>query len=269
MRCRIYAVSEAKPSDPLTALFEALSAWADAESGSVETLRYGDDSSQVLDLRRPPNPGPHPLVVVLHGGFWRAEYDRSTTSALAVALTDAGLATANVEYRRLGPGTHRAMLDDVLAARRSLAEIPDRMGAVAVGHSAGGHLALWLAAEGAVMGAVSLGGVSDLAAAAAEQLGNEAVREFLGGEPRDVPGAFGEADPAARLPLGVPHVLVHGSEDDRVPIDHARRYATRAGEECRLVELPGVGHFDVIDPRSAAWASVRRAVTELIAIVDG
>lgn len=264
MRCRIYAVSDAKPSDQLTALFDELSAWANAESGRVETLRYGDDPSQVLDLRRPPSPGPHPLVIVLHGGFWRAEYGRSTTAALSVALTNAGLATANVEYRRLGPGTYRPMLDDVVAARQHLDATPGVERLVALGHSAGGHLSLWLASAGGVAGAISLGGVSDLEAAARERLGHDAVQELLGGAPADVANAYAEADPGRRLPLGVPHVLVHGTADDRVPIDHARRYAERAGEECRLVELDGVGHFDVIDPRSAAWPAVRAAVDSVL-----
>src|SRR4051812_10281112 len=90
IRCRIYAVSNTKPSDPLTALFDELSDWADATGGPVETLHYGDDPSQVLDLRRPPSGVWNTLVVVLHGGFWRAAYDRTTTSALSVALTNAG-----------------------------------------------------------------------------------------------------------------------------------------------------------------------------------
>jgi acetyl esterase/lipase len=254
-----------RPPDPLTALFDELSGWAEAEGGPVETLRYGDDSSQVLDLRRPPNRGPQPLVVVLHGGFWRAQYGRSTTAALAVALTNAGFATANVEYRRLGPGTYRPMLDDVVAARQHLDGVPGVERIVALGHSAGGHLALWLASSGGAEGAVALGGVSDLEAAARERLGRDAVREFLGGALTDAASAYEEADPARRLPLGVPHALVHGVLDKEVPIEHARRYAERAGVECRLVELDGIGHFDVIDPRSAAWPAVRAAVDSVLA----
>jgi dipeptidyl aminopeptidase/acylaminoacyl peptidase len=136
---------------------------------------------------------------------------------------------------------------------------------VVLGHSAGGHLALWVASSGGVAGAVALGGVSDLEAAARERLGHDAVRELLGGAPCDVARAYEEADPARRLPLGVPHVLVHGTADDRVPIEHARRYAARAGTECRLVELQGIRHFDVIDPRSAAWPAVRAAVDSVLA----
>jgi acetyl esterase/lipase len=258
-------VSSINSPERLASLFDELAAWADAQGGPFETLRYGDDPSQELDLRRPAGEGPHPVVVVLHGGFWRAPYTRRNTSALSAALTNAGWATANVEYRRLGPGAYRPLLDDVLAARRHLDGIHGLGRMVALGHSAGGHLALWLAAAGGATGAVALGSVSDLEAAASEHLGNDAAQELLGGEPSEVAAAYDEADPARRLPLGVPHVLVHGAADDRVPIEHARRYAKRAGDECRLVELEGVDHFDVIDPRTAAWPAVRAAVEAVLA----
>jgi pimeloyl-ACP methyl ester carboxylesterase len=153
------------------------------------------------------------------------------------------------------------MLDDLTRAREAL----DPVGrVVAVGHSAGGQLALWLAAEGLVDGVVGLGSVCDLAAAAADGLGGGAVVEWLGGPPGEIPDA-GSPDPAARLPLGKPHVLVHGVDDDRVPVDHARRYAARAsaaGDDCRLVEVE-CGHFEPIDPRSAAWPTVVDAVASL------
>jgi acetyl esterase/lipase len=258
-------VSAATPTDPLTALLDELAAWAEAQSGPRETLAYGDDSSQVIDLRRPAGAGPHPLVLVLHGGFWRARYTRALMSALSVALTGAGWATANVEYRRLGRGAYRPMLDDVLAARTLLEQLPGLGPTVALGHSAGGHLALWLAAEGGASGVVGLGAVCDLEDAAAEQLGRRAVQELLGGEPSEVPAAYEEADPRRRLPLGVPQVLVHGAADDNVPIEHARRYAAHAGGECRLVELRGVGHFEVIDPRSSAWPAVCDALASVAA----
>jgi acetyl esterase/lipase len=258
-------VSAATPTDPLTALFDELAEWAENEGGPCQTLGYGDDPSQVIDLRRPAGEGPHPLVLVLHGGFWRAPYTRRLMGAVSVALTAAGWATANVEYRRLGPGTYRAMLDDVLAARNRLEQVPGLGPTVALGHSAGGHLALWLGAVGGASGVVGLGAVCDLEDAAAEQLGRQAVQELLGGRPSEVPGAYEEADPARRLPLGVPQVLVHGALDDDVPIDHVRRYATHAGVECRLVELGGVGHFELIDPRSSAWPVVCDAVASVLA----
>jgi acetyl esterase/lipase len=258
-------VSAATPTDPLTALFDELAAWAEAEGGPCETLAYGDDASQLIDLRLPAGAGPHPLVLVLHGGFWRAPYTRRLMGAVSVALTGAGWATANVEYRRLGPGAYRAMLDDLLAARARLERLPGLGSTVALGHSAGGHLALWLAAVGGLSGVVGLGAVCDLEDAAADGLGRRAVQELLGGEPSEVPEAYEEADPRRRVPLGVPQVLVHGVLDDNVPIEHVRRYAAHAGAECRLVELRDVGHFEVIDPRTAAWEAVEAAVSSVLA----
>jgi acetyl esterase/lipase len=241
--------------DELPAFFGELAAWTTAAGVSAETVRYGDDEDQWLELRR--NHGP--TVLVLHGGFWRRGFTLANTAALASALTAAGWTTANVEYRRGGPGTWRALLDDVRAAAHAV------LPTAAIGHSAGGHLALWLAAEGAVDAAVALGGVCDLVAGARTGVGNRAVQEFLGGEPGEVPEAYAVADPALRLPLGRPHVLLHGTEDDRVPLALARAYAARAGRECRLVEVDGADHFDVIDPRSAAWPVVRETLERLVA----
>jgi acetyl esterase/lipase len=232
--------------EQLDAFFDELAASADVPG---ETLRYGDHEDQVIDLRRADGP----LVLVLHGGFWRARFTKRSTDALASALAQEGWTTANVEYRRLGPGAYRVLLDDVAAAAQLVRP------AVAIGHSAGGHLALWLGARGAVSAAVALGGVCDLRTAAAAGLGNDAVREFLGTDPAEVP----EADPAQQLPLGVPQLLVHGTEDDSVPIEHARAYAELAGDECRLLELDGADHFDVIDPRSAAWQAIPTAMRRL------
>ncbi len=259
------------PANPLDALFDDLVAWAEPALIPVETVRYGEDESQFLELRLPAGPGPHPVAVVLHGGFWRAPYTLRNTIALATALTLAGWATANVEYRRLGPGAWESMLADVRAARRTLDELDaplDLSRVVAVGHSAGGHLALWLAAERAVAGAVGLAAVSDLLDAAGSGIGNEAVREYLGGGPDEVPAAFAAADPAARLPLGVPQLLAHGTADDRVPLSLSESYAAAAraaGDDCRLLELAGADHFDVIDPRSAVWPELERAIGELLA----
>ena len=254
-------------AEELPAFFDGLERWARGRDGASELVTYGDHEDQVIELRRPSTAGPHGLAIVLHGGFWRAGYTRRSTTALAVALAEAGWTSANVEYRRLGHGAYRAMLDDVAAAGRRLAGFRP---VVAVGHSAGGHLALWLAAEGMVDACVALGGVCDLAAADRARLGDGAVREFLGGAPDEAPDAYLAADPGARLPLGVPQVLVHGVEDDRVPLADAKAYATRAraaGDDCRLVELEA-GHFEPIDPRSRAWPDVLDAL-ELAASVAG
>ena len=251
-----------KPEE-LDRFFDELAEWASGRAVPPATmLPYGDHPDQVVDLRGAGEPDGRPVVLVLHGGFWRAPYTRRNTTALSVALAEAGWTTANVEYRRLGPGAYGPMLEDVRSARGRVAGFES---AVAIGHSAGGHLALWLAAEGAVDAAVALGGVCDLVDAAAAGLGADAVAELLGGSPEEVPNAYGVADPAARLPLGRRQVLVHGTGDDRVPIDHARRYAERAaaaGDDCRLVEVDA-DHFMPLDPRSSVWPALVEAVSSL------
>jgi acetyl esterase/lipase len=259
-------VSPGHSLEQLPAFFAELTAWAADRGGAAEIVRYGADPDQELELRLPEGPGPHPAAIVLHGGFWRAAFTRANTSALAVALTQAGWATANIEYRRLSPGAYRPMLDDVTAASRRLRELVDLDDSVAIGHSAGGQLALWLAARGGACSAVALGGVCDLAAAARAHIGADAVVEFLGGDPETAGPAYDAADPARLLPLGVPHLLVHGVADDRVPLELARAYAARAraaGDDCRLLELGEADHFDVIDPRHAVWARIVGAIEEL------
>jgi dipeptidyl aminopeptidase/acylaminoacyl peptidase len=137
----------------------------------------------------------------------------------------------------------------------------------AIGHSAGGHLALWLAGTGRIAAAVSLAGVCDLAAAATDGLGGGAAVELAGGTAQERPEAYALADPLGRLPTGVPQLLVHGDADDRVPVEQSRRYAraaAAAGDRCELLELPGTGHFEPIDPRSAAWRDVVERLPPLL-----
>jgi acetyl esterase/lipase len=259
-------VTSTRSPSELGPFFDDLATWAEGEGGTAETHCYGDHADQELDLAFPAGEGPHPLAFVLHGGFWRTGYTRRNTSAVAAALRRAGWATANVEYRRLGPGAYAPMLADVAAARRFLDGLDaplDLSRVTAVGHSAGGHLSLWLAAQGGATSVVALAGVCDLDDAARAGLGQHAVQELLGGGPDDVPAAYEDADPARRLPLGVPQLLVHGTSDDRVPFEHAVRYAERAraaGDDCTVLALDGVDHFDVIDPRSQAWVTIAEAV---------
>lgn len=261
-----------QPADRLATFLTRLAEWVDEASWPVETTAYGDDADQVGELRLPEGPGPHPTAVVIHGGFWRAAYTHATTAAISVALARAGWATWNLEYRRVGSGGgYPETLEDVAAGTDALARLDaplDLDRTVAIGHSAGGHLALWLASTGRVAGAVGLAAVSDLTAAASEHLGGDAAVEFLGGTPDDVPEAYGAADPALLLPFGVPQVLAHGTQDDRVPIAQSRSHIERAraaGDACRLLELEGVDHFDVIDPRSRAWSAIQDALTEMMA----
>lgn len=245
--------------------------------------RYGAARDQVADLWRPSGtPAPWPVVVVIHGGFWRTRYGKGLMSELCLALVRLGYCVWNIEYRRLGPhsgGGWPATFEDVAAAIDALQGIEgaDRSKVVTCGHSAGGHLALWAAARhrlppgapGAsprvrVAAAVSLAGVSDLVAGAA--LGRGAAAELLGGEPDEVPERYAAASPFARLPLGVPQLLVHGAADTTVPCAQSERYAACAqslGDPARLLVVPRAGHFAVINPRSAAWQATLAAFPEL------
>ena len=224
-------------------------------------VAYGAHPEQVANLHLPAEDGgPWPTVVLVHGGFWRQRWDRTTTTPLARDLSERGFAAWNLEYRRAGwPAT----LNDVAAGIDALAEQHDLDAdrVVAVGHSAGGQLALCAAARSRVRlrAVVSLAGVVDLVAAAGANLGDGACQAFLGGEPADVPERYAAASPAAMLPLGLRQVLVHGSNDDIVPPSQSRDYAAAAraaGDEVELVEPPGADHFDVVEPTHQAWLEV-------------
>jgi acetyl esterase/lipase len=214
-----------------------------------------------------PDDGPA-LVVFIHGGFWRARFDAAAIVELARACGEAGFSTWNIEYPRVGmpgggwPGTGRSVRAAVTAALTAAGERPVML----VGHSAGGHLALWAAGELPVAEVVSLAGVCDLRAAAAAGLGDGAVAELLGPVPDD--DVFGQASPLDRLPLGVPALLVHGDADDRVPIDQSRAYlaaARAAGDRCELVELPGADHFELVDAGGRAWPLIAEHLAALAA----
>jgi acetyl esterase/lipase len=239
--------------------------------------RYGDHPDQVANLHAPAaEGGPWPVVVLLHGGFWRAGWDRTLMTPLARDLAAKGFVAWNVEYRRVGqdgggwPGT---LLDAAAAidALDGVAEVDPGRVAV-VGHSAGGHLALWLAARARLPAgapgarprirprfAVSLAGVADLVAGAREELGGGACQALLGGSPDTVAERYAVASPGALVPLGVAQLLVHGARDDVVPPSQSAAYAAAAraeGDELELVELPDADHFDVIEPEHPAWELV-------------
>jgi pimeloyl-ACP methyl ester carboxylesterase len=206
--------------------------------------------------------------VVIHGGFWRARYDLRLADPLVADLVARGWAAWNLEYRRLGSqsgGGWPATFEDVASGIDLLASLDEPLDlgrVVAIGHSAGGQLALWAAARDdarvPLTAAVSQAGVADLRQAARLGLSRRAAVSLLGGCPDERPDRYDVASPIERLPLGVPQLLVHGDADDAVPISIARRYAERAGGECELVELPGCGHFEHLDPSSDAWLAVAR-----------
>ncbi|MFI7077648.1 alpha/beta hydrolase family protein [Micromonospora sp. NPDC049903] len=243
------------------------------------TVAYGEHPDQVADLRRPSGTGPpRRLVVVVHGGFWRHEYDRRHTDSMAAALAALGHPVAQVEYRRTGqpgggwPGTP----EDVLAAVTALPRLADEAlpglvtptPAVLVGHSAGGHLALHAARHvpEAVAGVLALAPVADLAEAYRLDLDGGAVAALLGGGPGDVPDRYAAADPRSVVPLPTRTVVMHGTLDEQVPVAMSRAYVAAnqaAGADMRLVELSGCEHFGLIDPEATVWPKVTSALRSL------
>jgi pimeloyl-ACP methyl ester carboxylesterase len=198
------------------------------------------------------------LAVFVHGGFWRARYAADTIAPLARACAEREPYPSvwNTEYPRVGmtgggwPGTAQAVSDALGAAVREAEGRP----VIVIGHSAGGHLALWAALHHPVAAAVSLAGVCDLEEGVTTGIGNGAVLEFLGAAPDS--DLYAAASPIARLPLGSPALLIHGDADDVVPVIQSRRFhkaALAAGDDCELHELPGGGHFEVIDPDGRGW----------------
>lgn len=255
-------------------------------------IAYGTHASQWGDLYLPRGAGTLPVVAIVHGGFWRERYTAELGAPLAQNLVaHHAVAAWNIEYRRVGGGGgFPATLEDVAAAIDALAGAAqeaaegrlDLSRVVAVGHSAGGHLAGWLAARhrlppgapGAaprvrLKGAVPQAGVLDLADGAAQRLGDGAIDAFLGAQAESVPEHIALASPIALLPAGVPVICVHGDADDTVPIRQSERYvaaARAAGDPARLVRLPGVGHFEVIDPADPAWRACKQAALEIVGL---
>ncbi len=251
-----------------------------------ERIRYGPEKLSFGELRLPDGEGPYPVVMVIHGGCWLAEYDLGYMSGLAARLASAGVATWSVEYRRVGdvgggwPGTFA----DVAAAadflRDMLVRYPlDLERAVVLGHSAGGHLALWAAARHALdpadplrgadplrfRGAVALAGITDLAAYASPEGCGSAVPGLLGGDPADHPDRVARSSPIVMPPSGVPEMLVVGGRDPIVPRSQAERYAaSRPDAPVQLIEVADAGHFELIDPSHASWSSVHRAVLAVL-----
>jgi acetyl esterase/lipase len=236
---------------------------------------YGDGPDRVGDLRIPPDVTHRaPLAVILHGGFWRDEWERDLMDAAAVDLTTRGWITWNVEYRRMGPsgGGWRATLDDARAVVAAVGDLPaavDTSRILLLGHSAGAQLALYATARSRQSGAAvtpalvaALAPLTDLVAAARDGVGWGSVTDFLG-DPDRQPRRYGEASPAARLPIGVPQLLVHGLKDRHVPVVLSRAYtrmARAAGDHVELIEIPDADHFRMIDPGDAAWTTLMSAL---------
>lgn len=228
-----------------------------------ERHRYGRHRCHRAELYVPHGSGPHPVVVTIHGGYWRARYSRRLMWAVAADLVRRGRAVWNIEYRRLGRGHGGGWpttFDDVGAAVDHLAELGDSRldldDVTAVGHSAGGQLALWTASRAEprvpVRRVVAQAAVCDLARA------GEPAHALLGGTPEEVPERYSATDPMRLLPLGVPQLLVHSADDETIAIRKTRRYAEAAraaGDHVDLVETRSGGHRAHIDPRTDAWSA--------------
>jgi acetyl esterase/lipase len=234
-------------------------------------VAYGNDPNQFADLRLPKQKA-RGLALVIHGGFWRAKYDLAYMGHLCAALTEKGIVTANVEYRRVGNpgGGWPGSFSDIRSASQFLQQNAHQYGfeakpIVVIGHSAGGQLALCLAAhEPKIKAAISLAGVVDLQRTYALHLSNDAVVEFLGGTPAEVADHYREADPM-RLAISSRQALVCGSADDTVPPTFSHDYVAakkKMHEDVCLKEVTDAGHFEVVDPRRDAGREVQRIVLE-------
>lgn len=255
-------------------LRSAVDDWFFHATAPAERHPYGPDPDQHGELRLPPGPGPSPVAVLVHGGYWRSRWDVDTTTALAVDLTARGFATWNVEYRRPDRHGWDATTADVDAALSALTDLAaagaalDLGRVVLLGHSAGGQLVTRLAADRAAGAGVrpaltvSLAGCLDLHSIHARGLSEHAVAAALGGTPRERPEAYAASSPLARLPVGSPLAVVCCRGDDPDLLDASRRFAAAAvtaGDDVVVVEEEG-DHFSVIDPGTRVWAEVVAAV---------
>lgn len=234
-------------------------------------IAYGSMPDQFGDLRVPKGPGPHPVVVLIHGGCWRESINLDHIGYLAAALTGDGYATWSLEYRRAGDdsGGWPATFDDVLAGFDHLAKVADEAGldrkrVVIVGHSSGGHLALWAASQrrDAIRGVVSLSGVPDLRGAASTVCPGMIPR-VIGRDEN-----YSKTSPIEMLPLGVPQWIVAASLDSIVPPKWAEQYvgaARNKGDRVQLVTIRDAGHFELIVPTTPAYKQVRSAIHAALA----
>ncbi len=255
-----------------------------------QRIAYGDHPLQFGDLRLPaganPPHSPYPLAIFVHGGYWRARYDLAYFGHCCADLTKRGIATWNIEYRRLGdpgggwPGTFCDVGNAIDYVRTLAQSFPiDIHNVVLVGHSAGGHLALWAAGRQrlpigsaigaanplAIRAAVALAPVADLRMAWDLRLSSGVAAELIGGTPDDYPERYAQGSPADLVPLGVRQMIVHGVLDTSVPLEVGRSYAERAraaGDAAVLLALPETDHFEIVDPATEQWQQIAKIILQ-------
>jgi len=254
----------------------------------IRPICYGidDELQQIGHLRCPEGNGPWPVVVMIHGGFWKPDYDLKHADHLCLALTESGIATWNIEYRRIGsdggwPKTFEDVIDAVNYLGRILEYYPlDLNRVVVAGHSVGGQLALWLGGDHSqfahllntrltmpLKGIVSLAGVTDLRLAWKKKLCNKIIEQFLGGDPFQVSDLYKWACPTRGLPLHIPRVLIHGKYDTDVPVcfsQHYKKMAQKAGDPMvEVVELE-CGHLELVHPMMDEYKRVRQKIADFL-----
>jgi acetyl esterase/lipase len=250
-------------------------------------IAYGSDPLQFGDLRLPSGPGPYPVAVVIHGGCWFNMFGLEFMDAMSDILTTAGVATWNIEYRRIGDpgGGFPNTLTDVGLAVDTVRELAstyhlDLGRVITVGHSAGGHLALWVAARhrlpagnplrGAdplpLSAAVALAGIPNLAESLDLNVCSGLAAVLMQGTPDEIPELYAEASPSELVPLGLRQTLIHGTADTIVPLEmseHYRDAAHDAGDhQVSLKKVHDAGHFDMIEPTSPKWSQVFERIIE-------
>ena len=252
------------------------------------TIAYGPDQMQKVDVWRPAGKGPFPVVVMVHGGCWTTSIaDRSLMNWVADDLRKDGIAVWNIDYRgvdRAGggyPGTFEdaAKATDALSANAATFDLDTRR-IVAIGHSAGGHLALWLAARAKLAPAsplysraplridhvISLGGLPDLEATAATPAngcGTEVVTKLVGTPSPARADVYADTSVPRLLPLGIAQDLVNGREDRIIPFPFATDYVAKArtaGDTVVLHTIPATGHVELVAPETPAWAEAKRLI---------
>jgi acetyl esterase/lipase len=239
---------------------------------TLDRSAYGADPSQFGDLYLPVGT-PLGTVVVIHGGYWQQAFGLDQMVPMCRSLQDARYAVWNVEYRRIdGSGGWPMTFDDVAAGIDHMLtfDTMDAAQVTLVGHSAGGHLAVWAASRSGtspggasavtIRRCISLAGVLDLSTAARTGLGGGTVDELMGGTPADVPEHYLVGDPTLMVPAGCPVHCLHGADDTVVPAEQSTAYvaaAERAGAPASFRSVPG-DHSSIIDPAGGSWSTIRR-----------